>query len=178
MLTVGHSDRPVEEFLGLLERHGVRTLVDIRTVPRSRRVPWATIDALPGLLGARGIRYVHLAALGGLRKPRPGSVNAAWRNRSFQGYADHMQTEEFARGLDALLALAAESPTAIMCAEAVPWKCHRSLVTDALLARGVEVKHVLDGELRDAAMTPFARVEGGRVTYPAAPGRQATLDVQ
>ena len=175
MLTVGHSDRPAEAFLDLLGEHGVRTLVDVRTVPRSRHVPWATIDALPGLLRPRGIRYVHLAALGGLRKPRPDSVNAAWRNRSFQGYADHMQTEEFARGLDALLALAGESPTVIMCAEAVPWRCHRNMISDELVRRGVVVRHIISAaEPKEHSLHTVARLAESYVYYPS-PDAQGKL---
>jgi uncharacterized protein (DUF488 family) len=174
--TIGHSNRAPEAFLDLLARHGIRRVVDVRTVPRSRHNPWTSQDALPALLAARGIAYAHLPALGGLRKPRADSPNGAWRNASFQGYADHMLTPEFEAGLAALLELAREAPTAIMCAEAVPWRCHRSLIGDALAARGVEVLDVLDAGATPHRMTPFARVgPGGRVTYPPAGGRQARL---
>jgi uncharacterized protein (DUF488 family) len=174
--TIGHSTRAPEEFVRLLKENGIERLVDVRTVPRSRHVPWAGIDELPDLLAKNGVLYEHLAALGGLRKARSDSPNDAWRNASFRGYADHMQTAEFERGLEELLSLARERPTAIMCAEAVPWRCHRSLVADALLARGVEVLNIVGaGAPKPATLTPFARVTDGKVTYPAAPGKQAKL---
>jgi len=173
--TVGHSSREPEDFVRLLKEASVERLLDIRTVPRSRHVPWADASQLPDLLAKNGIVYEHEPRLGGLRKAQRDSINDAWRNASFRGYADHMQTPEFESGLAALLDLAARAPTAIMCAEAVPWRCHRSLVTDALLARGVEVLHILDGGVKAAKMTPFAKVRGARVTYPAAEGRQSTL---
>ena len=165
--SIGHSTRTAEEFLEILRAHGIRQLADIRTIPRSRRVPQFNSDALQGTLAAAGIAYVHLRALGGLRKPRPDSPNTGWRNESFRGYADHMANDAFARGLDALLELAAAAPTAMMCAEAVPWRCHRSLVADALLARGSRTLHLMSATKADEhAMTPFARVIDGRVTYP------------
>jgi uncharacterized protein (DUF488 family) len=174
--TIGHSTREPGEFLALLEAHGVQTLVDVRTVPRSRRVAWSSIDELPQLLRSVGIAYAHMGrALGGLRKPEKDSINDAWRNDSFRGYADHMQTPEFARGVDELISLAERSRACVMCAEAVPWRCHRSLLADALTARGVEVLHIMDNGVRPHEVTSFARVEGARVTYPAASGRQTTL---
>jgi uncharacterized protein (DUF488 family) len=189
--TIGHSSREPEAFVKLLKEASIERLLDIRTVPRSRHVPWADASQLPDLLAKNGIVYEHEPRLGGLRHAKRDSINDAWRNASFRGYADHMQTREFEAGLDALLDLARQAPTAIMCAEAVPWRCHRSLVTDALLARagrtpgssasspdgcgGIEVLHILDGGVRRATMTPFAKVEGARVTYPAAAGRQSTL---
>ena len=173
--TVGHSTRDPGAFIALVAEAGVTHVVDIRTIPRSRHVPWADVDVLPKLLGAHGLRYTHLAALGGRRRPKPGSPNDAWENESFRGYADHMQTEAFQRGLDELLRIAEDDHAAIMCAEAVPWRCHRSLVTDALLARGCEVLHIMDGGLRPAQMTAFARVRGTDVTYPRAGGVQQRL---
>jgi uncharacterized protein (DUF488 family) len=166
--TIGHSTRALDELIALLRAHGVARLVDVRTVPRSRRHPHFNREALPGSLGDAGIAYAHMAGLGGLRKPRHDSINAAWRNDGFRGYADYMQTEPFRTGLEALLDLAAEASTAIMCAEAVPWRCHRSLISDALVARGAEVRHILRAGRADAhKLTPFAKVEGTTVTYPA-----------
>ncbi len=168
VLAIGHSTRPIDELLALLRAAGVRSLADIRTVPRSRKNPQFERRALARSLARAGISYAWLPRLGGLRRPRKDSPNAAWRNTSFRGYADHMATEEFAEGLRELSALARAGPVAVMCAEAVPWRCHRSLLADALLARGVAVEHVTGpGKTRPHRLTPFARVEGRRVTYPA-----------
>jgi len=170
---LGHSNRTLEEFLAILQAHGIEQIADIRTVPKSRTVPWAHIDRLPDLLGEAGIQYTHIAELGGLRKPRPDSRNDAWRNLSFRGYADHMQTPAFEAGLQELLAFARERPTAMMCAEAVPWRCHRSLVADALVARGVPVIQVTSAtSAKPHAVTSFARIREGRVTYPSGPQQQ------
>ncbi len=168
MLAIGHSTRPIEEFLALLSRADVRTLADVRTIPRSRANPQFEGPTLARALAQQGIRYVHLPALGGLRHARKGSAaNAAWHNASFRGYADHMQTPEFEEGLCQLRALAREGAVAVMCAEAVPWRCHRSLLADALLARGVVVDHITGpGPLRPHRLTPFARIDGRKVTYP------------
>jgi uncharacterized protein (DUF488 family) len=168
VLAVGHSTRPAAELIELLEAAGAVTLADVRTIPRSRANPQFEGPALSRTLAAAGIRYAHLPALGGLRRARKGSQeNAAWRNASFRGYADHMQTPEFEEGLCQLRALAREGPVAIMCAEAVPWRCHRSLLADALLARGVVVEHITGrGRTRPHRLTPFARLDGRRVTYP------------
>ena len=166
--TVGHGTRPLEELIELLVAHGVDQLVDVRTIPRSRRNPQYNRDTLAQALPAAHIAYGHLPALGGLRQPRRDSPNSGWRNASFRGYADHMQTPAFAEGLAVLQALAAQRSTAIMCAEAVPWRCHRSLIADALVAAGVRVEHVLDRDrVQPHALTPFARIDGRRVTYPA-----------
>lgn len=166
---IGHSTRAIDEFLRILQAHGVALVADVRTVPRSRHNPQFNRETLPVSLAQAGIGYIHLAALGGLRKPLPDSINAAWKNASFRGYADYMQTPEFAAGLEQLLELARERPTAVMCAEAVPWRCHRSLIGDALTARGVAVEDILSESKRSPhRMTPFARVEGERVTYPPA----------
>ncbi|MBX6772613.1 MAG: DUF488 domain-containing protein [Chloroflexi bacterium] len=165
---LGHSTRPLDELIALLDRYGITTLADVRTIPRSRRNPQFNREALAAVLTGRGITYVHLARLGGLRRGLgAASPNTAWRNASFRGYADYMLTPEFAEGLDELLKLAARGPIAIMCAEAVPWRCHRSLIADALLVRGITVQHIQD--LRRCTphrLTPFARVDGERVTYP------------
>lgn len=167
VLTVGHSTRSIEEFLALLKAHGVERLIDIRTVPKSRRNPQFHTDALAASVAAAGIEYMHMPQLGGLRHPRKDSINSAWRNDSFRGYADYMQTPAFDAATDRLLELAAEKRTAVMCAEAVPWRCHRSLVADALSARGHDVEHIMtETKLDRHKLTPFARVENQRVTYP------------
>jgi len=167
VLTVGHSTRPIADFVALLRAHGVTQLVDVRTVPRSRHNPQFNGDALAASLAAASIGYAHAAALGGLRSPRAGSVNGGWRNRSFQGYADHMQSAEFADAITALVGLAARDRVAVMCAEAVPWRCHRSLIADALFARGVAACEIVSAKrLQSHRLTPFAVVDGERVTYP------------
>jgi uncharacterized protein (DUF488 family) len=167
VFTIGHSTRPLDEFVSLLRPHDISQLVDIRTVPRSRHNPQYGQEALPASLATAGIAYVHLAALGGLRPKAADSINTAWRNQSFRNYADHMQTEDFRSGLDELVAISADRPTVIMCAEAVPWRCHRSLVGDALLARGIPVLDIINaGPPTAHAMTKFAVVDGTNVTYP------------
>jgi hypothetical protein len=170
VFTIGHSTRPLDELVALLRAFDVRVLADVRTIPRSRHNPQYDGEALRAALRARGPRYVHLPDLGGLRKPRADSPNAGWRNASFRGYADYMETPGFARGLEALRALADDGPVAIMCAEAVPWRCHRSLVADALTVRGAEVEHITGP--RHASphkLTPFAVIEGERLAYPPGP---------
>jgi len=174
VLAVGHSTRPLDELVGLLRSCGVATLGDVRTIPRSRRNPQYAQEALVGSLAAAGFRYVHLARLGGLRHARRDSENGAWRNASFRGYADHMASGEFEEGLVELRALARDGPVALMCAEAVPWRCHRSLIADALFARGVVVEHIVGrGRTRPHRLTPFAVLRGRQVTYPAAPAAGA-----
>jgi len=154
----------------MLEANGIRQLADVRTIPKSRRNPQFGQDQLAGSLEQRGICYVHLPGLGGLRHARKDSINTGWKNASFRGYADYMQTDAFSVSLTKLMDLAAAMPTAIMCAEAVPWRCHRSLIADALTARGIQVEHILSASSRKPhAYTPFARVEGESVTYPALP---------
>src|SRR5712691_8498526 len=153
---------------GMLRDHGVTHVADIRIVPGSRRNPQYNRDALAAALGAVDIGYSHRPGLGGLRHPRPDSVNTGWRNLSFRGYADYMQTQEFAAGVDAVVALAADAQhAALMCAEALPWRCHRSLIADALAARGVPVEHIIGATRRPHTLTPSAHVDGTRVTYPA-----------
>jgi uncharacterized protein (DUF488 family) len=167
VFTVGHSTLPIERFTSVLEAYGIERLADVRTVPRSRRNPQFNAETLAASLRDAGIEYVPLKELGGLRKPRPDSPNGAWRNDSFRGYADYMQTEPFANALDHLMSLSREKRTAIMCAEAVPWRCHRSLIADALGAHGIGVVEILsETSYRDHALTSFARVAGTTVTYP------------
>jgi uncharacterized protein (DUF488 family) len=168
IFSIGHSTRPIESFLSLLQAQGVRVVADVRTIPRSRRNPQYSSDELSQSLTAADIRYVRIPELGGLRRRRPDSPNGGWHNPSFQGYADHMDSEEFECGLTYLLELAkAEGLVAMMCAEAVPWRCHRSLIADALDARGVTVQHIIGpGSPRPHTMTRFARIDGHRVIYP------------
>ena len=165
--TIGHSVRPESEFIRLLQAHGVTGLADIRTVPKSRRHPQFAREALELSLPAHGIAYRHFAALGGLRKPRPDSVNSGWQHPSFRGYADHMQTPIFRMAVDELLGFASSHLVAIMCAEAKWWQCHRRLTADALVARGVEVRHIMSpSHAPPHEVTPFARLVNGEVTYP------------
>lgn len=167
MFTIGHSNRPLEEFLNMLRAHDVTLLADVRTMPRSRHNPQFNYDSLPSALGAAGIDYRHIPGLGGLRHPRKDSINTAWQNASFRGYADYMQTPEFAGSLKELEQLAAARTTAIMCAESLPWRCHRSMIADALTARGIPVRHIMTAEKADLhKLRDFARVSDGRVTYP------------
>jgi len=167
ILTIGHSTHPIEEFVALLNAHDVRQLIDVRTIPKSRRNPQFNRDELAAALKRSKILYKHVPELGGLRHPRKDSINTAWQNASFRGYADYMQTQQFDESLRELMQEAATRRTAIMCAEAVPWRCHRSLIADALAARGVEVEHIMSPTTRKPhSFTPFARIEGQTVTYP------------
>ena len=169
MWTIGHSTRPLEEFVDLLRAHGIDTLVDVRTVPRSRRHPHFPKDALAASLPEAAIAYVHMPGLGGLRKAQPGSPNTGWRTDAFRGYADYMQTEEFARHLDALTALAKNVRLSVMCAEAEPWRCHRNLLADALVVREHEVRHIVGhSAVARHILTPWAQRDGIRLTYPPA----------
>ena len=195
-MTIGHSTHPIAEFIDLLRSHGVERLVDVRTVPRSRHNPQFNRDALAQSLEAAQIHYSYMPGLGGFRRPRdsesatsknpqvsaqqqgagpgapeavgpPAGLNAGWRNASFRGYADYMQTKEFEQNLEQLTALSRTEKVAIMCAEAVPWRCHRSLIADALTVRGIEVREIAGPHSeRVHALTPFARVDGTRITYP------------
>ena len=166
--TIGHSTRSIVELVALIRREGIRALVDVRAFPMSRRHPHFNGEALGVTLAGHGISYRHAPALGGRRRPRVDSPNGAWRNPSFRAYADHMGTAEFRDAIAQLLAGASEAPTTIMCAEAVPWRCHRSLIADALVARGCEVRHVLDASTDRHTLIDIARVTNGEVTYPAA----------
>jgi uncharacterized protein (DUF488 family) len=168
IFTVGHSTHPAEEFVELLKAHRIELLVDVRTIPRSRHNPQFNRDTLPETLRRAGIDYLYLAELGGLRKTRADSTNTGWRNLSFRGYADYMETPEFENGLVRLMNEAETRRAAVMCAEAVSWKCHRSLIGDALVARGAEVFELSSVKrAQPHRMTPFARVEGTRVSYPS-----------
>ena len=165
--TIGHSTRSFDELVAMLRAFSVDVLVDIRTVPRSRHNPQYNADTLRTRLRGRRIRYVQLPELGGLRRARPDSPNTAWRNASFRGYADYILTDEFEEGVAKLHALSSEATLALMCAEAVPWRCHRSLVADVLCARGAEVEHIMSlGRASAHRITPFAKVQGQQVTYP------------
>ena len=165
--TLGHSTRPIEEFIGLLRAHQISLLVDVRTVPRSRYNPQFNTDTLAQSLRDTGLRYRHLLELGGLRKPKKDSINNGWRNASFRGYADYMQTDEFLNALEALMADSRLQPTAIMCAEAVPWRCHRSLIADALVTRGWDSRHIMSLEKATPhVLTSFAHFEKKTLTYP------------
>lgn len=169
VLTIGHSTRTLAEFIRLLRVHGVTRVVDVRTVPRSRHNPQFNRTSLPGYLKRAGLGYVHLPGLGGLRHAMRDSPNAGWRNASFRGYADYMQTPEFAQHLEELTRLANRDRIALMCAEAVPWRCHRSLIADALLVRGIRTEHIMSATRRQVhALTPFAKVRGIAITYPTA----------
>jgi uncharacterized protein (DUF488 family) len=165
--TIGHSILPIETFVDILCSHGIKLLADVRTVPRSRHNPQFNQESLPDSLAAAGIKYLHMPGLGGYRHARRDSVNTGWKNDSFRGYADYMQTPEFVENVDRLVELAPRLPLAIMCAEAVPWRCHRSLIADALTVRGVLVEHIFSAQKRSQhALTPWAHIEGQQITYP------------
>lgn len=172
IFTVGHSTLPIERFVALLRVYGVEQVADVRTVPRSRHNPQFNADALAESLPAAGIAYEPMPALGGLRSARRDSPNGGWRNDSFRGYADYMQTDAFVAAVERLIAMGREKRTAIMCAEAVPWRCHRSLVADALTVRGVPAVEILsETSWRMHQLTPFAHVEGATITYPPEQGQ-------
>ncbi|MGH7774153.1 MAG: DUF488 family protein [Candidatus Binatia bacterium] len=165
--TIGHSARPWDQFFTLLKHYKVELLVDVRTVPKSRHVPHFNSEVVKQALHKEDIEYQHQRKLGGLRKPIEDSVNLGWRNSSFRGFADYMQTEEFRKGLMELSDLVAERRAVLMCAEAVPWRCHRSLIADALLVRKWEVWHIISPtSLQAHELTPFAVIEGERIIYP------------
>jgi uncharacterized protein (DUF488 family) len=167
IFTIGHSTRSIDDFIALLKAHNIELLADVRTIPRSRRNPQFNADALPAPLAQAGIVYVPMPELGGLRHPRKDSPNTAWRNESFRGYADYMLTPQFEAALERLIETAEAARVAVMCAEAVPWRCHRSLIADALTARNIPVRHITSATAaKPHTLTPFAKVEGRRVTYP------------
>ena len=164
--TIGHSTRTIEEFIALLQEHNIEVLVDVRTVPRSRHNPQFGADALRTSLGEAGITYTHMAELGGLRHARKDSTNKGWRNESFRGYADYMETAAFRAALNELQELARQHTTTIMCAEAVPWRCHRSLIADALTVQGWQVLDIISEKAAsEHKLTPFLKVEDGRLIY-------------
>jgi len=163
--TIGHSTHPIEEFIEILQVYGAEELVDVRTIPKSRHNPQFNKDILPKSLGK--IKYIHIPELGGLRHAKVDSLNAGWENASFRGFADYMLTEEFDKAIAKLIDLAQNKQTVIMCSEAVPWRCHRSLIADALTARDVTMEHILSRtSARPHSMTSFAKVEGTKVYYP------------
>ena len=169
VMTIGHSTHTIEEFISLLQAHGATCVVDVRTVPRSWHNPQFDQASLPQSLKRAGVKYVHMPGLGGLRHTKGDSPNAGWRNASFRGYADYMQTPEFAQSLEELIRLAKQDRIVLMCAEAVPWRCHRSLIADALLVRGIITEDIMTVSHRQVhTLTPFAKVRGTAITYPTA----------
>ena len=168
VLTIGHSTRTLEEFICLLQAHGARRVVDVRSVPRSLRNPQFNKTSLPESLKKAGLGYVHMPGLGGLRHAARDSINTGWRNASFRGYADYMQTPEFDKSLEKVIQLANQDRIALMCAEAVPWRCHRSLIADALLVRGIRTEDIMSPTRRQVhTLTPFAKVRRTTITYPS-----------
>jgi len=167
VFTIGHSTRTIEEFVELLKTYAVNLVVDVRTVPRSRHNPQFNKETLPNTLKPEGIKYIHMPEIGGLRRPKHDSVNLAWKNMGFRGYADYMQTKEFTDNLLKIIALARENCLALMCAEALPWRCHRSLISDALAVRHVKVEHIISAtSCLNHQLNEMAQVEGTKITYP------------
>ena len=167
IFTIGHSTHPASEFIEALKVHEIKRIVDVRTIPKSRHNPQFNREELEESLVAEGIGYLHMPGLGGLRHARKDSRNTAWRNASFRGFADYMQTGEFATNIEKLIEIAQQETVAIMCAEAVPWRCHRSLIGDALLVRGVDVMDITGKHsVHPHTITPWAKVEGTKITYP------------
>jgi uncharacterized protein (DUF488 family) len=168
VFTIGHSTRTWEGFLKLLRAHGIKRVIDVRSIPRSRHNPQFNREMLSAKLRSARIGYVHLRKLGGLRHARPDSLNIGWRNKSFRGFADYMQTPDFEAGLQRLIRLARQKKSALMCAEAVPWRCHRSLIADALIMRGIRAADITGGKRSHAhVLTSFGRVRDNHITYPA-----------
>lgn len=173
VFTIGHSTRSFEELVRLLRAHGVERLIDVRSIPRSRHNPQFNRETLSKALHNRRLGYRYIKSLGGLRHARRDSRNTGWHNASFRGYADYMQTAPFTDGLEKLIRLARQKSTAIMCAEAVPWRCHRSMIADALVIRGISVEHILTtGPTKPHSVTKFAQVDGTRISYPPLPADQ------
>lgn len=167
LYTIGHSTREIDEFVTILKHYGIKQLVDVRSIPMSRYTPQFNHDRIDKSLSEHDISYTQLKLLGGRRSTRKDSPNTAWRNKSFRGYADYMQTDDFATGIDNLIKLAEQEPTAIMCAEAVPWRCHRSMIGDAMLVRGYDVIDIFDERTaKDETLTSFAKVDGTMISYP------------
>jgi uncharacterized protein (DUF488 family) len=169
IFTIGHSTRTWKDFLAILRAHSVKRVIDVRSIPRSRHNPQFNREILSAKLRSARIGYVHLRKLGGLRHARRDSPNMGWRNASFRGFADYMQTPDFEAGLERLIKLGKQKKSALMCAEAVPWRCHRSLIADALVVRGIRVADIIGGKRSQIhSLTSFARVRGNRITYPIA----------
>ncbi|NLV82377.1 MAG: DUF488 domain-containing protein [Synergistaceae bacterium] len=167
IFTIGHSTRPLDLFISILKSYNINLVVDVRTIPRSRFNPQFNKDTLPAVINGREIEYVHMAGLGGLRKSNPNSVNKGWHNASFRNYADYMQTDEFKSSIETLIDMSTKNNLVIMCAETLPWRCHRSLIADALLIRGFVVQDIFkEGVLKEHKLTPFAQVNGMEITYP------------
>ncbi|TKS58597.1 MAG: DNA repair protein [Nitrospira sp.] len=165
--TIGHSTRPIDEFIAILCAHDIGRMIDVRTIPRSRNNPQFNTDTLSKSLKKVGLTYFHMPQLGGLRKAKKDSINLGWRNASFRGYADYMQTNEFQRAIEELMAYGTKQTTAVMCAEAVPWRCHRSLIADALIMRGWEVRHIMSAtDAKPHQLTSFARIADNLLRYP------------
>jgi uncharacterized protein (DUF488 family) len=168
--TIGHSTLAIEDFIQTLKAYAIEQVVDVRTIPKSRHNPQYNSDELRQALQGQGIEYVHMPGLGGLRHTTKDSINLAWKNASFRGFADYMQTPEFSAALDELIALGKEKRCVIVCAEAVPWRCHRSLIGDALVVRGIVAQDIMNAKSsKPHVLTAWARVEGERVTYPGTP---------
>lgn len=165
--TIGHSTRPIEEFIAILQAFKIETIIDVRTIAASRHNPQYNEEELRRSVNENGIEYSRLKGLGGLRHSAKDSINTAWQNASFRGFADYMQTPQFAESLEQLIKIAEKKQTAIMCAEALPWRCHRSLIGDALLVRNITVIDILsERSFRPHFMTSFAKIDGLKVTYP------------
>jgi uncharacterized protein (DUF488 family) len=165
--TIGHSTHTADEFVAILKAYGIKRVIDVRSIPKSRHNPQFNKEDLRESLSEHNIDYVHLEGLGGLRRTTKASINTAWKNASFRGFADYMQTPEFSVGAEHLIELSKEKQVAIMCSEAVPWRCHRSLIGDALLARGVHVEDIVGAaSSKPHTMTPWAKVTGKGITYP------------
>lgn len=168
VFTIGHSTRPLEDFVELIKNHKIKSVIDIRTIPRSRHNPHFNADTLPNTLRKAGLSYQHMVGLGGLRHAHADSPNSGWRNASFRGFADYMQTPEFEKNLEVLISLAQKEIIVLMCAEAVPWRCHRSLIADALVMRRITVEHILSrASCRTHVLTPLAQIQGNVITYPS-----------
>ncbi len=174
IFTIGHSTRILPEFIMMLKAYHITLVVDVRSVPRSRHNSQFNKETLPSVLKERGINYVHMPDIGGLRRPSRDSVNTEWRNKSFRGYADYMQTKEFTEQLLHLMALARKDCVVIMCAEALPWRCHRSLIADALVVRNVRVEHIISKDsVIKHVLTEWAQAEGTKITYQLFPKETA-----
>ena len=175
--TIGHSTHTLDEFISLLKANDVVHVMDVRTMPRSRHNPQFNLDSLPASLSLAAIKYTHLPGLGGLRHTRPGSPNGGWRNTSFRGYADYMQTPEFAANIEHLAGLVEHERCSLMCAEALPWRCHRSLIADALTVRGIRVEDIIGAKERKLhVLTPWAHADGLTITYPPEAGNTSKHD--